>query len=426
MRILSTMCTIGIALGPTPAARADDRAPVDLAALLSELNRSHPQLLAFRARAEAAERAAEQREAPPDPKLQTTYTNDGLSGFTLGDSEFTNLTVAWEQEVPSRSVRHRSAEVARAGERSLRAGDADLLATLRARVIGSYTELWRLDRVTGLLVESRTALTAAARAAQARYESGEGIQESLIRAQSAVHRIDLAIDENALDRRRAEIELGADLGRSGDSRFGEVRELPEIAAPLDPEQIASAAGAASPDVGVSSARERAAAAELDDAKAQLKPTYSWLAAYQFRGGLDPMVMGGFSVRLPLWKGRKQERAIEGATLAQQAAAYDREDAIVRAAADARAMAAEIASIDARLRLYDEAIVPQAAAAFESANAAFASGRADMAIVLDDFNRWVETRREELALRARRVQTAATLEAVAGSPILTIPNDRRTP
>ena len=64
-------------------------------------------------------------------------------------------------------------------------------------------------------------------------------------------------------------------------------------------------------------------AQLDDARVQVKPAFSWLAAYQFRGGLDPMVMGGFSVRLPVWKDRNQERAIAGAEIERTAAAHDR-------------------------------------------------------------------------------------------------------
>jgi hypothetical protein len=119
------------------------------------------------------------------------------------------------------------------------------------------------------------------------------------------------------------------------------------------------ATASSPDVLETSSRERAAAAQLDDARAQVKPTFSWLAAYQFRGGLDPMVMGGFSVRLPVWKDRKQEHAIAGAVSERAAAGHDREAAEVRARAAARELAVDLASIDVRLRLYREAIVPQA-------------------------------------------------------------------
>jgi outer membrane protein TolC len=130
-------------------------------------------------------------------------------------------------------------------------------------------------------------------------------------------------------------------------------------------------------------------------------------------------MGGFSVRLPVWKSGKQQRAVEGAELSRIAAEHEREDAIVRARARARELAAEISSIDVRARLYREALVPQALAAYESAKAAFESGRAEMFLVLDDLERWTRARSDEITLKAKRVAAIASLEAVSGTPLLAL-------
>src|SRR5882672_8513105 len=413
------------ACGLAGTASADERAAVDLSALLDEAEHASPQLLALDARAAASREVASQRLARPDPSLSAAYTNDGGTDLTLGSSEFTNITVGWEQELPYRIVRQRAAAVAQAQAETVRASSAAVSAGLRARVITLVAELWRLDRTKAILDESRSLFVTAAASAQARYESGEGIQEGLIRAQAATRRVDLEIEEVSLARRQAEIALGSTLGRAGNPEFGPILELPEIATPIDAQRLAEAAEASSPDVLETSSRERTAAAQLEDARVQLKPTFSWLAAYQFRGGLDPMVMGGFSVRLPVWKGRKPERAIAGAALERTAAERDREDAEVRARAAARRLAADVASIDVRLRLYREAIVPQAVAAFESANAAFASGRAEMFLVLDDLGRWIGDRREELGLSAQRIEAIASLEAATGTTLFETPKPGRS-
>lgn len=399
---------------PAPAA---DPAPLDLPALLEEVERASPQILAMRARAEAAATAAPAREALPDPTLSASYTNDGLSGFTLGSSEFANLTVGWEQEVPAKAVRNGAAGVARAQSAALSAVAATGRLNVRARVIALYAELWRLDRTKALLVESRELMATAAEAAQARYESGEGIQEGLIRAQTVVRRADLDLIELALLRRQAEIALSAVLGRTDDPSFGPAGSLPEVAGAIDSEGVVATAIASSPEVAETSARQRAAEAELADARVQVKSTFSWLLAYQFRGGLDPMVMGGFSVKLPVWKDRKQERAIASAEIGRTAASLDRAEAELKTRAQARGLVAEVDSIEARLRLYREAIVPQSVAAFESANAALASGRAEMFLVLDDLDRWTRARKEAVALEAQRVATIASLEAVTGTTLL---------
>ena len=80
--------TLAAACGLAGPVFAEDRPPIDLPALLDEVDRASPQLQAVRARAEAAALVAPQREALPDPKLSIAYTNDGLSSFTLGSSEF--------------------------------------------------------------------------------------------------------------------------------------------------------------------------------------------------------------------------------------------------------------------------------------------------------------------------------------------------
>jgi hypothetical protein len=238
--------------------------------------------------------------------------------------------------------------------------------------------------------------------------------------------LDLDIEELALARRQAAIALGAAAGRTEDPEFGPAGELPVVSEAIDAERLAATASASSPDVQETSAKERAASAQLDDTRVQVKPVYSWVAAYQYRGDLDPMVMGGFSVRLPVWKDRKQERAIAGATLERTAAGHDRNEAEIAARAGARKLAADVASIDVRLRLYREAIMPQSAAAFDAAGVAWASGRAEMFLVLDDFDRLIAARREEIALAAQRVETVASLEAVTGAALFELPAVGRTP
>jgi cobalt-zinc-cadmium efflux system outer membrane protein len=426
MRVAIVVLTVVVAACGCRSADASDRQPVDLRSLLDEVDRASPQLLALRARADAAEYVAPQKDVLPDPKLSVSYTNDGLSSFTLGSSEFANLTVGWEQEVTPRGVRESAAAVANAQAGARRDSTASVRARLRARVITLYAELWRLDRTQALLAETRALLGTTADGAQARYESGEGLQEGLIRAQSAVRRADVDLEELGLSRRQVEIALGTVLGRIEDPAFGPALELPTVSGTIDEEQLAVTAAATSPEVLESAARERTAEAQLDDARVQVKPTYSWIAAYQYRGALDPMVIGGFSVRLPVWKDRKQERAIAAASIERTAAEHEREEAELAARAEARELAAAVASIDVRLRLYRDAIVPQSAAAYESANAAFASGRAEMFLVLDDFARWIGARREELSLSAQRIGTIASLEAVSGARLLEPSRPEETP
>ena len=88
------------------ALRAEE--PLDLAALLAEAERANPDLLARTARAQAAEEIPSQRGALPDPMLSISYTNDGLDAFTLGSSQFSNVTARWDQTIPARGCAPRT------------------------------------------------------------------------------------------------------------------------------------------------------------------------------------------------------------------------------------------------------------------------------------------------------------------------------
>ena len=139
-----------------------------------------------------------------------------------------------------------------------------------------------------------------------------------------------------------------------------------------------------------------------------------------------MVMGGFGVRLPVWKDRKQARAVAGSEADLDATRFEYRRAALRAAADAQSFVNEVDSAERSLRLYREAILPQDIATLEAARAAFSAGRAPIVLVIEDLRRWLDDRDNALALEVRRVQMLASLESATGMPLLDIASAGRTP
>jgi outer membrane protein, heavy metal efflux system len=413
VRCLSFLVVSALARG----AAAEAPPSTDLAALLTEAEQASPELLALGARVEAAREGAPFRSALPDPKLSAVYTNDGLDQWTLGESEFSNLSLGWEQEMPYRKVRRRAAAVAEADVEVASAGARSARARLRERIVTLYTALWRSDREAQLLEDARGLFAALAESARVRYEAGEGIQQTVLLAQIEARRVDVLLDEVVRARRAAEIELGAALGRNDDPRFGPTLDLPTFALPDDPAVWTEAAVAEDPDVLLSRSRERRADAAIDDAQIQTKPTWSWLAAYQNRGSLDPMVVVGTTVRLPIRPDRRQAHAVAQATLERRASGQERAQAEIDARARVRDRIDEIASLERRARLYREAIVPQAEAALAAAHAAIGVGRAPMALGLESATRLIADRRALVALDAERIRAVATIERALGRPLL---------
>lgn len=411
-------------LAPFAHAEADPPPPADLAAMLAEVDAANPEVLAQEARARAALEVPGQLEALPDPKLSVSYTNDTLDAFTLGTSEFSNLTIGWEQEVPYKAVRNGAADVARAEAEVARRSADTLRARLRARVVSLYADLYRIDRTSELLRAGRDALTTELEAARARYESGEGIQEGLLQAQVAISRLDLELEGQRRERRGVEIDLNQALGHRNDLPIGPAVALPKGGLPEDPDLLVGAAVAAAPEVRETQGRTLQAEAAVANARVQTKPEFSWLAAYQYRGGLDPMVMGGFGVRLPVWKDRKQARGIARSEADLTAARREGELAELRAQASARSYSNDVASAERSLRLYREAVLPADIATLEAARAAFSAGKAEMGLVLSDFRRLLGDRVDAVGLETRRVQALAALEAVTGATLLDVADTGR--
>jgi len=388
---------------------------LDLAALLAEAERAHPGIRAQVERAAAAAEVAPRVEAPPDPELSVSYTNDGLDELTLGTSQFSNVTVRWDQDLPRKSVRKGSAEVARREESVVLAQATNLRAEVRRRTIEAYAGIWRADREHDLLAEGRTVLVASLEAARARYEAGQGAQEGLLRAQTELRRADLELETASRQRRGAEIALLEALGRDGDAKLGPALTLPPVEAPAA-EELERAVGAG-PELRVATAEVERAGAATERARAATKTEWGFMAAYQYLGSLDPMVMGGVTVKLPLWRSSKQAREVAEAEHTAQAVALEKEAAQNTAVARARDLLAEIDSIRRQRALLDEALIPEGIATLEAARAGYGAGRAEMGVVLDDLTRLLGDRRRLAALSAREVIAAAELERITGLAIL---------
>src|SRR5262245_14713967 len=266
------------------------------AELLREAAVTNPAIIAAQARLEAARHAPSQAEAPPDPEVSLAYTNDSLSSFTLGESEFSVLALNWTQEIRASGKRRQAGEVA------LRSSDVaeKHLQLVRLQVLSAvksvYADLLRLDRTAAILEEVRQVLGTLEETARRRYEVGEGIQESVLKAQTEILTLEAEATRLSQDRKEAEARLNAAVGRAVETPVGPVEiplrgELPE-----DGQLLVQAAVTASPAIGALEAQVRRSQASADLARLEQKPDYIWSASYQYRGDLDPMVMGLFGVR----------------------------------------------------------------------------------------------------------------------------------
>ncbi|MCL4838284.1 MAG: hypothetical protein KJ058_10010, partial [Thermoanaerobaculia bacterium] len=70
----------------------------------------------------------------------------------------------------------------------------------------------------------------------------------------------------------------------------------------------------------------------------------------------------------------------------------------------------------QLRLLDEALLPQSAAAFDAARSAYLHTRGDFAPVVESANRWLDARVRRTRLAAEQLTVRAALAALLDEPI----------
>src|SRR5207249_1131938 len=112
-----------------------------------------------------------------------------------------------------------------------------------------------------------------AESARRRYEVGEGNQESVLKAQTEILRLEAEMARVSGDRKGVEARLNATLGRAEDASIGPALLLPEVNLPEDSKALEEAAVSASPSVAGLQAAARRAEAGTRLAHLDLKPDF---------------------------------------------------------------------------------------------------------------------------------------------------------
>lgn len=389
---------------------------LDLSALLAEVEASAPSLKAAASRVAEAETLPSQAAALPDPVISTSFQNESLDSWTLGDTPMSNITFSWSQEIPYPGKRARRTEAARAEAGVAAAATDRVRLDLRARVKSAFVDLHRIHRVRGLVEENRRLLEAIRDTARAKFETGGAPLEGTLGAGAEIARLDAEIA--ALDGERAEAEarLASLLGRRGDPTFG-TADQPPVEVPFDARALADGAEEGSAQVAILRATASRDEARIEALRLEEKPDFSWSAGYAYRRDLDPMVMGMFGVRLPLFRDAKQRRAVAQAERALDAVRHETDQALIEASASVREGLARAATAAARVRVLENAVVPQARAALDAATAAYASGRVDFGTILEYARALLADARVVENLRAERLTALALLEPAVGRDLV---------
>jgi outer membrane protein TolC len=383
--LLAALLAASLAAPGSPGATPDglDADPV-LHALVEESLARRPELRQASDLVRAERERVPQAGAWQDPMLTLGIQNDGFNGLQIGKMDTSYWQVMLTQPIPWPGKSGLRSEVASSGVHLAEATASRARLTAEADVRRAYLDL--------LLVRDRLALQARLEAlwtkaeglTRHRYESGEGAQSDILRAQ---------LERNRLRQRRwaLEAEERARLQAVNrlrahplDEPFPTTASVAGLGLPVVPGVEAAQADAElrSPELRLARLQAQRAASQVALARRERWPDVAVTAAIMPRGSLEPMWAAGLSFTLPIFSGSKQSRAV--AESQARAAASDGGAEAVLQVLHLRVQERQVllASLVESAGLYQGGLLVQSQATVDSTISQYRVGRVSFASVLE--------------------------------------------
>ncbi|MHB8502194.1 MAG: TolC family protein [Candidatus Acidiferrales bacterium] len=421
--LMSSLCAIllSVVLGrPTFAqepALTHAGAVTPLSVLLEEAEKNNPQIEAARQSWQAANQVPTQVSTLPDPQFNVQQVNVGsprpFAGYTNSDFAYVGLGVSQDFPYPGKlrlkgEIAKRDADVVQQQYESAR-------RAVLAGVKSAYFQLAYLSKTLGILESDGELLQQVEKAADARYRSGMGNQQELLRAQLEQTKLLREITMHHLEVAKLQAQIKQYLNRPQSSPDIEASELPETPLPLIFEELLTAAKEQNPEISGAEKMVKRQKLQVDLAHKDFYPDfnvqYMWQRTdpTQFRA----YYMLSFGVRVPIYRGRKQRPELAQAEAALRRSRSESEVQSQQVAFEVQTNYETAQKTAELLKIYREGLLPQARAGFQAGIAAYQSNRQDFQALLASFLDVLHLDEEYWKSIAERETALARLEQLTG-------------
>ncbi len=370
--------------GPPPAADRPLPHESRIEALVREAMERSPVVAAARSHFEAETRVASQVSTLPDPEVTLQQLTVGgpkpFEGYETSDFYYTGLGVSQEIPWPGK-LKLRARRARRAAEAARQEYEA-----ARREVAGKIREagyeLFYLNRRLEVLGATRGEIVTLQRVATEQYRLGKSQQQDVLKAQLEATAVLKEMEETREELGQGQAALKALLGREIDSRDLEVGEVAPSRFAIAPERLRELVKEHAPEILRLRALEARGRTSLKLARADYVPDFSVGYMYQKTGpGFRDYYMLTLGAKIPLYFWRKQRPAVEQATLERETARHQLRAGRLGALAEAERNRIAAETQGRIITYYREGLIPQARATFDSARAAYRTGRVDFQTLL---------------------------------------------
>ncbi|HEX9222003.1 MAG TPA: TolC family protein [Candidatus Acidoferrales bacterium] len=391
--------------------------PAKLADLLAEAERSNPQIQAARHGWDAAKQVPPQASTLPDPQFVLQHVSVGsprpFAGYTNSDFAYVGLGIS--QDLPYPGKLRLRGEIAKKDAAVTQQRYESVRRTILAGVKMAYFQLGYLAKRQTILEGDGQLLQQVEQAAEARYRNGIGNQQDVLQAQLERTKLLREITTNQLEAGKVQAEIKQLLNRPQSSPDIETTELSETAIAYSYDQLLAAAQVNNPDIAGAQKMVERQGLQVDLAKKDFYPDFNLQYLWQ---RTDPTQFRAYymltlGVRIPIYRGRRQQPEVAQAEADQSRAKSEHEVQTQQIAFQLRQQFLSAEKSEELLKIYREGLIPQARAGLQAGMTAYQSNRRDFQALLASFLDVLKLDEEYWQTLSEHETALAQIEGVTG-------------
>ncbi len=357
-----------------------------LAELTAEALSKNPDVLAAQKRYEGARQRPTQVSSLPDPMISPGFNSNRwpYPGALLGTEPTSNIGVMVSQELPYPGKRKL------AGEMAGKEADAEwqqyqqVQLAVVSRLKQAYIRRAYAFAAVEVLDRNLDLLRKFLKITEARYAVGKAAQQDIFKAQTQFSILATKRVQLEREKRAREGEILSLLNRPSSGAIGRPEDLKELTSLISLDELYASARTNSPMIRKDEKMIQRAELALNAARKEYYPDVTLNAGYYNMGRMPDMYMFRADFKIPLYFFRKQRAGVteQVQSLVQSRRTLEStQQSLIFRIKDDYLMAEASEQL---VRLYRQAVIPQASLALESSLASYESGSVDFLTVFANY------------------------------------------
>jgi outer membrane protein TolC len=352
--------------------------------LVAEALEKNPEILAARRKFDAATKRPSQLGTLPEPKFSFTNFGVGHPASALNGSDFAYVGIGVSQEFPFPGKLSLLKQVAKKEADSERQMVLETELRVVSRLKQAYYDLYYSHKAIEIVEKNRELLDRFTKIAEAKYRVGSGIQQDVLKAQVEISTLMQRLEMLGQQKASLSAFINSFLDRPVSTELGNPAQVNKSELNRTLEELLRLAQENAPRIRSRQELLDSGTFALNLARKEYMPHFGGSFQYQKTGSLYPdYYMATLEVKVPLYFWRKQRLGVEEAAtrlvemrheyrMSSQEISFGVKDQFLMAKTSERLLA-----------MYEQGVIPQAAASLESALAGYQTGKVDFLTLINN-------------------------------------------